>query len=195
MSYWEKKFPSNLYENSKEIVITKSGNTELDNSIYDVTTLYNFWQVKMCLAHQHVDQPVQSEDLISPCVDKSIELWLQSGHFLTLSTLQSFLFDMGKLVQFQHTHNLRKKVDHKLSVSQIITEPNIELDQHSVHSTHIEISARFLIWQPWRVGLWFQNTLFTKGRNQSKHTNTTQSIKDAVTHSMLFLHMPHKTLP
>jgi hypothetical protein len=42
MSYWEKKFPSNLYENSKEIVITKSGNTELDNSIYDVTTLYNF---------------------------------------------------------------------------------------------------------------------------------------------------------
>jgi hypothetical protein len=55
---------------------------------------------------------------------------------------------MGKLVQFQHTHNLRKKVvDHKLSVSQIITEPNIELDQHSVHSIHIEISARFLIWQ------------------------------------------------
>jgi hypothetical protein len=90
-------------------------------------------------AYRHVYQLVQSEGLINLVDDRNTGLWLLSDHFPILSTLRSFVFDMGKLAQSQHKHNLMKKGKRSvlaipICLSLLVTELNIMLDQQcSLH--------------------------------------------------------------
>ena len=85
---------------------------------------------------------MQSRVLTGLFDDKNIELSLQSDRFPVWSTLQFFVFGMGKLEPFQHKHNLKTKASNKVKpYVYVITELKISLDQHNSCSLQLHVRS------------------------------------------------------